>query len=301
MLAQSRKFANAATKMPTFRQQRLTHMLTLPCAKINIGLYVTAKRPDGYHDLQTVFYPIPLWDQLEIKELDEKECKPFALRIGGRPVEGDPGKNLVVRVYDSLKAEFDLPPLDIFLYKNIPTGAGLGGGSSDAAFMMKALNEKFALGLTSDEMERRVAAFGADCAFFVRAVPAYATGIGDRLAPIALSLKGMHLALVKPADFVSTKEAYADIVPRQPATDLRAALAEPVENWRHTVSNDFEAGIFTAHPAIAAIKRTLYDMGAVYASMSGSGSTVFGLFRRPVEEAARVFPDCFVYTHPLSL
>lgn len=276
-------------------------MLTLPCAKINIGLYVTAKRPDGYHDLQTAFYPIPLWDQLEIKLLDEREGKPFDLRIGGKPVEGDPEKNLVVRVYRSLKEEFDLPPLDIFLYKNIPTGAGLGGGSSDAAFMMKALNKKFDLGMDSDEMERRVAAFGADCAFFVRAVPAYATGIGDRLSPLALSLKGLHLVLVKPADFVSTKEAYAGIVPRQPATDLRTALTEPVEEWRHTVTNDFEANIFAAHPAIAAVKRTLYDMGAAYAAMSGSGSTVFGLFRRPVEEAARVFPDCFVYTHPLSL
>lgn len=276
-------------------------MLTLPCAKINIGLYVTAKRPDGYHDLQTVFYPIPLWDQLEINVLDEKERKPFELRIGGKPVEGNPEKNLVVRVYNALKEEFGLPPLDIFLYKNIPTGAGLGGGSSDAAFMMKALNEQFALGLTEQEMERRVAAFGADCAFFVRALPAYATGIGDRLSPIALSLKGLYLLLVKPADFVSTREAYAGIVPAQPVTDLRTALSRPVEEWRDTVGNDFEASIFAAHPAIAAIKHTLYDMGAAYASMSGSGSTVFGLFRRPVDEAARVFPDCFVYSHPLSI
>lgn len=273
-------------------------MLTLPCAKLNIGLHVVKKRPDGYHDLQTVFYPIPLRDQLEVKEA-AGNASPFTLRLGGRKIEGDEADNLVSRVYHSLRADFGLPPVEAFLYKNIPTGAGLGGGSSDAAFMMKALDELFGLGLSPDEMERRVAAFGADCAFFVKAVPAYATGIGDVLSPVRLSLKGLYLLLVKPADSVSTREAYAGIAPGVPPHDLREAILRPVEEWRTLISNDFEKSVFPAHPAISAIKATLYDMGAAYASMSGSGSTVFGLFRRPVEEAGKVFPDCFVYSERL--
>lgn len=275
-------------------------MLTLPCAKINIGLYVTAKRPDGYHDLETVFYPIPLRDQLEITRLNNS-ADTYSLRMSGNRIECNPEDNLVTRVYRSLQQEFELPPVDVFLRKNIPTGAGLGGGSSDAAFMMQALNEEFGLNLSASEMERRMSTFGADCAFFVRCRPSYATGIGDVLTPLNLSLRGYYLLLVKPDDFVSTREAYAGVRPAAPRFDLRQALNRPVETWRETVSNDFEKSVFTTHPNIAAIKETLYDMGAVYASMSGSGSTVFGLFRRPVDEAHKVFEDCFVFTQQLSL
>lgn len=275
-------------------------MLTLPCAKINIGLYITAKRPDGYHDLETAFYPIPLRDQLEITRLDNP-TDAYALRMGGTHIECPTEDNLVTRVYRSLQRDFQLPPVDVFLRKNIPTGAGLGGGSSDAAFMMQALNEEFRLGLSDEEMERRMSAFGADCAFFVKCRPAYATGIGDALTPLNLTLRGYHLLLVKPDDFVSTREAYAGVRPAQPRFDLRQALAQPVETWKETISNDFEKSVFLTHPGIAAIKETLYDMGAVYASMSGSGSTVFGLFRRPIDEAHKVFRDCFVFSQQLCL
>ena len=271
---------------------------TFPIAKINIGLYVTRRREDGYHDLETIFYPIPLHDNLSISPLKMSDA-PYQLQTAGHKIEGNPDDNLIIKVYKQLAEEFDLPALDIYLYKRIPMGAGLGGGSSDAAAMIKLLNETFDLGLSTADMERRVARLGADCAFFVQGKPAFATGIGDVLTPIELSLSGMHLVLVKPDIFVSTKEAYGGIVPATPEHDLLEAIKTPITEWRHTVSNDFEKNVFCLHPEIAAIKQTLYDMGAVYASMSGSGSTVFGLFPHAVEEAERVFDDCFVWQSKL--
>ena len=273
-------------------------MLLLPNCKINLGLQVVRKRPDGYHDLQTVFYPIPLRDNLELRELRNSDA-PYALQLAGQAIEGNPDDNLIIKVYRQLKEEFDLPALDIYLYKHIPLGAGLGGGSSDAAFMMKGLNEVFELGLSDYEMERRLAGLGADCAFFVQNVPAYATGIGDELTPIPLSLKGMYIVLVKPDVFVSTREAYAGVTPKEPEHDLLKALRRPVTEWRDRVVNDFEPSVFAAHPELAAVKQTLYDMGADYAAMSGSGSTLFGLFSRPVTEARKVFKEHFVWTEHL--
>ena len=269
-----------------------------PIAKINIGLNVTRRREDGYHDLETIFYPIPLHDNLSISPLKMSDA-PYQVQTTGHKIEGNSEDNLIVKVYKQLAEEFDLPALDIYLYKRIPMGAGLGGGSSDAAAMIKLLNETFDLGLSTADMERRVARLGADCAFFVQGKPAFATGIGDILTPIELSLSGMHLVLVKPDIFVSTKEAYGGIVPATPEHDLLEAIKAPIAEWRHTVSNDFEKNVFRLHPEIAAIKQTLYDMGAVYASMSGSGSTVFGLFQHAVEEAERVFDDCFVWQSKL--
>lgn len=270
-------------------------MILTPCAKINIGLYVTEKRADGYHNLETVFYPIPLCDELELRPLRGSDA-PWRLQLAGAPVAGAAADNLVVRVCESLRADFDgLPGVDIYLKKRIPTGAGLGGGSSDATYMMRGMNELFGLGLSDDEMEARLARLGADCPFFVRSRPAFATGIGDILTPLPLSLRGRTLLLVKPDDFVSTREAYAGVTPRRPAHDLRESIARPVEEWRTCVANDFEASVFAAHPRIAAIKQTLYDMGATYAAMSGSGSAVFGLFDRRIDEATSVFADCFVF------
>ncbi len=275
-------------------------MLLLPNCKINIGLNVVARRADGYHDLETIFYPIPLRDNLEIAPAPDSPA-PWRLQTGGIPCGGDAASNLVVRVYLSLAKDFQLPPVEIFLRKNIPMGAGLGGGSSDAAFMMRGLNELFALGLSEEDMERRLARLGADCAFFVKNRPAFATGIGDQLSPLPLSLAGRHIVLVKPPVHVSTAEAYAGVTPRRPDNPLREAALRPVEEWRETVRNDFEPSVFAAHPEIAAIKRTLYDMGALYAAMSGSGSTVYGLFDRPAEEAREVFKECFVYIKQLRV
>ena len=265
-----------------------------PICKINPGLYVIRRREDGYHDLETVFYPIPLHDNLSIAPLRMSDA-PYALQVAGAPIAGDAESNLIVKVYKQLCEDYELPPLDIYLYKRIPMGAGLGGGSSDAAAMMCLLNDTFSLGMTCEEMERRVAKLGADCAFFIQARPSFATGIGDQLTPINVSLKGWTLVLVKPDTFVSTKEAYGGITPRRPEVALTEALQRPVEEWRAVVKNDFEESVFRAHPEIAAIKETLYDMGATFALMSGSGSTVFGLFRHHMEGLGEVFPDCYIY------
>lgn len=275
-------------------------MICFPNAKINLGLDVTEKRPDGYHNLETAFLPIPLQDVLEIKPLKFYDT-PYELQLAGTPVEGPAADNLVVRVFLDMKREFGLPPQTIYLYKRIPTGAGLGGGSSDAAFMMRMLNETFKLGLTEASMAERMSRYGADCPFFIRNRPAMAEGIGDQLSPLSLDLSDYWLLLVKPPVSVPTKAAYADIVPRKPAIHLREALKQPVEQWRHTVGNDFEESVFRRYPQIAAIKQTLYDMHAVYASMSGSGSSVFALMRQPFEEADQIFKDCFVMQKRLTV
>lgn len=273
-------------------------MLLLPNCKINIGLNIVSKRSDGYHNLETVFFPIPLRDNLEFKEI-ENEDVPYRLVSGGVPIEGKPEDNLIVKVYLDMKAEFNLPALELSLYKNIPMGAGLGGGSSDAAAMMKGLNEAYNLQLSAEDMEKRLAKFGADCPFFVRNKPAYATGIGDELTNCNVSLKDKFIVLVKPDVFVSTKEAYAHVTPKLPAIPLAEAIKLPIETWKEQIVNDFEQSVFPFHPELPAIKQTLYDMGAVYASMSGSGSTMYGIFNRPTPEANEVFDKCFVYTQKL--
>ena len=257
-------------------------MKTHPCAKINLGLYVTERRPDGYHNLETIFYPIPLCDDLEIEPAAEES---FVLE--GLPVAGDPADNLVMRVVAALRLRgFDIPPLSVRLTKHIPMGAGLGGGSSDAAYALLLLNDLFRLGLSPDEMERIVAPLGADCPFFIRHQPAFATGIGDQLRPIGLDLSGFHLVLLKPDDFVSTREAYQGIQPRRPRHDLARDILRPVSEWSGLVENDFERSVFPLHPAIADLKAMLYQQGALYAAMSGSGSAVFGLFDREPQSLA---------------
>ena len=267
-------------------------MITYPNAKINLGLNIVEKRPDGYHNLETVFYPINLQDALEVNLLEgEKE---FSLKVSGVPIEGEPDNNLVVKAYRLLKKDYpEMPAIDIHMYKHIPTGAGLGGGSADAAFMIKLLNEKFKLNLSIEKMEEYAAILGADCAFFIQNKPVFATGIGNIFEPIQLSLKGYYLVLVKPDIFVSTKDAFAHIIPTQPTQSLKEIIRMPVETWRATMKNDFEDSVFQKFPEIAAIKDKLYDLGAVYASMSGSGSSVYGIFREQVEFVDEIFSGCF--------
>lgn len=270
-------------------------MIVYPNAKINIGLNVVEKRPDGYHNLETVFYPIGLQDILEIKVLDEgnvPECG-YKLKITGTILDGSPEDNLVVRAFKMLKHDFNLPPVSIGLYKHIPTGAGLGGGSSDAAFTIKTLNKRFDLRLTDEQMEDYCTRLGADCPFFIKDTPVFATGIGNEFHPVSFSLKGKHLVLVKPDIFVSTKDAYAKVNVRRPDTPLPELLAQPLETWKDTVINDFERSVFSKYPEIAAIKDSMYDIGAVYASMSGSGSSVFGIFDEPIENIDEVFSGMF--------
>ena len=271
-------------------------MIVYPNAKINIGLNVVEKRPDGYHNLETVFYPIGLQDILEIKEMEEDDSVPeggYRLKVTGTILDGSPEDNLVVRAFKLLKHDFDLPPVSIGLYKHIPTGAGLGGGSSDAAFTIKTLNGRFSLGLTDEQMEDYCTRLGADCPFFIKDEPVFATGIGNEFHPVSFSLKGKHLVLVKPDIFVSTKDAYAKVKVQKPAVALPELLAQSLDTWKDTVVNDFEPSVFSKYPEIAAIKDSMYDIGAVYASMSGSGSSVFGIFDEPVENVDEVFSGMF--------
>lgn len=267
-------------------------MITFPNAKINLGLRITERRPDGYHNLETIFYPIHLEDALEVVPLKDNKQE-YDLKITGTPIDGTPEDNLVVRAYRLLKQDFDLPPIHIYMYKHIPLGAGLGGGSSDAAFMIKLLNEKFALGMTTGQMEAYASRLGADCAFFIQDRPVLATGIGNEFTSIDLSLKGMYIVLVKPSVSVSTREAYAGVTPQRPDVPLTTLIRRPIEEWRDCIANDFEPSVFRAYPEIAAIKDKLYDMGAVYASMSGSGSTVYGIFRESVPYVDEHFGEHF--------
>lgn len=267
-------------------------MITYPNAKINLGLNIVEKRPDGYHNLETVFYPINIQDALEVTTSESEN--EYSLTISGTPIEGDPENNLVVKAYKLLKQDFpEIPGINIHMYKHIPTGAGLGGGSADAAFMIKLLNEKFKLNISVEKMEEYSAKLGADCAFFIQNKPVFASGIGNIFEPIQLSLKGYYLVLVKPDIFVSTKDAFAHIKPKKPTNSLKDIIRMPVETWRAVMKNDFEESVFIKYPEIAAIKDKLYDMGAIYASMSGSGSSVFGIFREQVEHVDDVFNGCF--------
>ena len=269
-------------------------MIVYPNAKINIGLNVVEKRPDGYHNLETVFYPIKLQDALEVKTIESNvpSCG-YSLKVSGTLLDGSPDDNLVVKAYKLLKKEFDLPPVSMYLYKHIPTGAGLGGGSSDAAYALKVLNEKYSLSLSDERLEAYAAEIGADCAFFIKNNPVFATGIGNIFSDIKLNLTGMTLVLVKPDIFVSTRDAYSNINPSAPKVSLKDLLSEPVTSWKDTVFNDFEKSVFPKYPEIAAIKDKLYDMGAVYASMSGSGSSVYGIFENPVEYVEETFAGYF--------
>lgn len=274
-------------------------MITFPNAKINLGLNITEKRPDGYHNLETVFYPVPVEDALEINPAAESSNK-FNLYQSGIAIDGKPEDNLVVKAFMMLDNKFNLPPIDIHLYKHIPSGAGLGGGSADAAFMLKLLNEKFSLDLSTEELEHYAAQLGADCAFFIQNQPTFAEGIGNIFSPVSLSLKNYHLVLIKPEVFVSTKAAFAHIKPRKPKQSLKEIISCPIMEWRELMINDFEESVFPQYPEISEIKESLYQQGAIYASMSGSGSSVFGIFSEEASVPSTTsFPDCFYFQHKL--
>lgn len=252
-------------------------MITFPNAKINLGLRITEKRPDGFHTLQSCFYPVGWSDVLEVIPSDR-----FDFSSSGLPVPGAADTNLCVRAYDLLKTDFDLPPVQLHLHKIVPIGAGLGGGSADAAFALKLLNDRFKLGLAVASLENYARRLGSDCAFFVQNRPVYCVEKGDVFEDITVDLRGYHLLLVYPNLAISTAEAYAAIRPHAPETPLRDDLRAPIGTWRATIRNDFEDSLFSNYPVLARIKQRLYRTGAVYASMSGSGSTVYGIFNAPV-------------------
>lgn len=281
-------------------------MIVFPVAKINLGLNVVERRPDGYHNLETVFFPVPLCDALEVQPMDDRfpsssYCDLKVSSDWSQFDTGDEQRNLVVRAYHLLRQEFGsrMSRVHAHLFKAIPTQAGMGGGSSDCAAMLVMLNEMFQLGLSEQQLIDRAARLGADCPFFVMRRPAYAEGIGERLQPVSLDLSGWHLAVVRPDIPVPTKEAFSLIQPHRPAKNCLDIVMQPVDTWRDELTNDFEQSVFAHHPEIAAVKDRLYRLGAVYAAMSGSGSAVFGLFREPADLSAH-FPEMFTYTTKLN-
>lgn len=251
-------------------------MKFFPCAKINLGLNVVSRRPDGYHNLETVFYPVDIHDILDVQLSDIAGCH---LEVVGVKELCAPEDNLVFKAYRLLSEQYDLPGIDVRLTKNLPSQAGMGGGSSDGAYMIRALNEVCSLGMTTEEMQHTAARLGADCAFFITAEPSYAEGIGDELSPVSLDLSRYTLVLIKPSVAVSTREAYAGITPHAPLRNCRDIVTTmPITEWRDCLCNDFEDSIFPRLPILKEVKDFMYSSGALYAAMSGSGSTIFGIF-----------------------
>ncbi|HAL82944.1 MAG TPA: 4-(cytidine 5'-diphospho)-2-C-methyl-D-erythritol kinase [Mucilaginibacter sp.] len=248
-------------------------MIIFPNAKINIGLNVIERRADGYHNLETVFYPVKINDALEIIRADELSFQSSGLEIPGRVED-----NLCIKGYHLLKKDFGLPPVKIHLHKHIPIGAGLGGGSADAAFFIRLLNQEFELGLTDMQMIAYARQLGADCPFFIQNKPVFAFDRGDEFEPIKLDLSNYKIVLVMPPVHVSTSEAYRGVKPAPVKQSLMELINEPIKEWKNHIKNDFENSVFKNHPEIRGVKAALYEAGAIYASMSGSGASVFGIF-----------------------
>ncbi len=277
-------------------------MILFPNAKINLGLNVTNRRPDGYHDLLTVMIPIPLCDILEIVP---GKSNTTTLHTSGRSVNCPPEKNLVIKAYRALANHVgDLPPVDIFLEKIIPDGAGMGGGSADAAFTIRGLNELFKLNIPDEQLAKIAAEVGADCPFFIYNKPAYCTGIGtDVSLNVSPSLTDTHIAIAKPkSGVISTAEAYSKISPKPAIQTPRDIVAQPVEKWKDDLYNDFEPSVFTQLPRCKELKELFYEHGAIYSAMSGSGAAVFGIFRddKMAQESITMLNDCDTFTAKLG-
>ncbi len=271
-----------------------TEVIVYPNAKINIGLNVINRRVDGYHNLETIFFPIRICDLLEVRK------NPFSSGIAfsssGLMIDGREDDNLVVRAARLLMNDFETGGMKIHLHKQIPWGAGLGGGSSDAAYTLKAINELFKLNLATSQLETYAAQLGSDCPFFVQNKPCFATGRGEVMNSVDLSLKGLWCVVVKPLFGVSTVDAYRGVQPQQPDHSLCDLIRLSIEEWRTQIKNDFEESVFVKYPQIEQIKKQLYDLGAAYASMSGSGSAVFGLFyTRPLFIPSETFKEAEVF------
>jgi 4-diphosphocytidyl-2-C-methyl-D-erythritol kinase len=273
-------------------------MVIFPNAKINIGLNILRKRKDGYHDIETLFYPIGMKDALEYVENGGNQVN---FVNSGLKLGIDPEQNIVLKVYRMLQEEYILPGLDIHLHKVIPSGAGLGGGSSDAAFFLKALNEYFELNVTKENLKSISLRLGADCSFFLDNRPAYATGTGEKLEAVEFTLKGYFLVVVKPPFGVDTKSAYSGVVPNEYDLQFKKIINGPVHEWKGRIKNDFETTLFVKFPELALLKRRLLDLGAVYASMSGSGSSVYAIFENEPDIQAKEFlPGSIFWTEALT-
>ncbi|MBR4118611.1 MAG: 4-(cytidine 5'-diphospho)-2-C-methyl-D-erythritol kinase [Bacteroidales bacterium] len=251
-------------------------MIVFPNAKINLGLNIVSKREDGYHNIESIFYPIPLYDILEVIPA-EKDKRSFSLEVMDLPDDGK--QNLVEKAYLKLVDKYDIPPIEVILKKCIPFAAGLGGGSADAAYMLKILNEMFINRISEEEMLEIGKDIGADVPFFIKNKPVFAEGIGTDFSDIDLSLNGYFIVLIKPDIAISTAEAYSGVTPCIPNYSLKDVIKQPICEWRGVVKNDFEKSLFPKYPRLKEIKESLYEVGAEYASMSGSGSSIFGIFK----------------------
>lgn len=251
-------------------------MVVFPNAKINLGLNITSKRPDGYHNISSCFYPIPLADILEVQPAHNYSFTSSGINIPG---EG----NLCTKAYELIKADFDIQPVNIHLHKITPIGAGLGGGSSDASFTLKCLNKIFNLGLSTIQLERYAAQLGSDCPFFIENKPVLASETGTTFKPVTLDLSGKYLALLNPGIHVSTAEAYSGIKPQEPTHPVEEIINRPINEWPSLLINDFEVSVIKKYPEIGSIKASLIDLGASYASMTGSGSSVYGIFEDEIK------------------
>jgi len=260
-----------------------------PNAKINIGLNITNRRPDGFHDIETVFYPVRLSDNLFIRPAEDKDREIFTIWSSIRSIGNvrdnsiqeelsKGGTNIISKALALLRENYDVPPIDIALMKEIPVGAGLGGGSADAAFFIKEINDFCSLGMSTDQMKELASRLGSDCAFFIDNTPKYATGRGEIMQSVPSVLDGYEIRVIKPLFNISTKEAYSKVKPQQPKTSLLEDFKRPVKEWRHYIKNDFEQFLFPEHPELQRYKDALYESGALYAAMTGSGSALYGIF-----------------------
>ncbi len=272
-------------------------MICFPNAKINLGLRVTEKRIDGYHNIETIFYPLPVSDALEIVPSNTDDD--YRLNISGEMPQTETENNLVTKAYRLLKSDYFLKPVDVHLFKAIPSGAGLGGGSSDAAFMIKLLNDYNKLNLSEEKMELLSSQIGSDCPFFIKNRPQLAKGTGNIFSSTSISLEGFYMILIKPDIHVSTAEAYSLVKPSLPENSLDSLIKEPVRKWKNLIVNDFENGVFEKHPEIAEIKKKLYSNGALFSLMTGSGSAVYGLFEKKID-LKEYFKEYFYWCGYLS-
>jgi 4-diphosphocytidyl-2-C-methyl-D-erythritol kinase len=261
-------------------------MISFPTCKINLGLNILSKRKDGYHEVNSLMYPVPVKDVLEIVPAES-----FEFTCSGLPIPGAVEQNLIFKAYELMKTEFNLPPVKIHLYKNIPMGGGLGGGSSNGAYTLKLLNTLFNLKISAAGLQERAAQLGSDCPFFIEEIPQIAKGRGEKLTPYPMDLKGKYLLLVNDGTHISTADAYGRIQPKTPTHLLENVLSSPIKSWKVDLINDFEAPTLEAYPQLATIREQMYELGAYFAGMTGSGSTMFGLF-----DAAPKFETSFHFS-----
>ncbi len=266
-------------------------MISFPRCKINIGLHILEKRPDGYHNIETLFYPLGLTDGLEIISSNGNT----EFNQSGLPLPQDEKSNLVIKAYDLMKKDYDLPPVKIHLHKKIPPGSGLGGGSSNAANTLLLLNQIFHLGLSDEELAGYAGKLGADCAFFVYNKPMIGKNIGEVFDDVDVDMKGYYIAVVKSDIHVDTKDAYSKVIPEKSRKSLKELISQPISKWKGTIENDFEKTVFKEYPGIEKVKSALFRKGAVYASMTGSGSAVFGIFEHDPASLEKVFGEYLVW------